>query len=656
MKSESNSRIRVILSTNFRDISISALHVQLPLGFVKRETWLNVCIDLNSIMEGTFKTKFRSLETLEIRSYCKIRRIFTMRSPLDDDTEDSELYNWSQKDTPTGMVPRVHNYPVGVTHQTQIYSMDKVHAYLNIRTASGKTKKGGSGRRSRMPAHPSAPKTRRRPSKRTPPLAGRRYRMIPPASQEMKDISPPSLGSRVGSRKSSFDSPNNPPRLTSRTSVSKPVGLASSVPSGRADLEPATGSPFQVKGGTMRRRRSSLKRPLLKPLKNNVVPEASASAQGEMAVAEEKRGHTLGPIRGLKKDLSFPSASSRSERKETFANEGKGQRKEGNNASVISLASSNQQLETLQKPSSEKENGHSSGANGHSSGATKKPFPTNIRLETLELESARPKDDGCDEANLGRGDVEVSSMEEDAKISEDWEVNSAAGKDAVDMETSAWQVTTVGVDEEVCVPVQLQPEPQPEPSAEKGKEKKQNRSSENSSSENNMAVSKEVEQRSIHKEAEEDDQIQNDSFKFDGNEASHSQDYGHVVHTPSVSTPLANSRPGTSSSTWFANLSQLHFGSDADRLMTPPLHMGRGEEDDDYGYLHDPHHDDGRCNNNKIDVEPRQHQTPYNNRNQHRENMKRNNNNNNMVKLLYDPILECYYDPSSNQYFHFDTS
>ena len=51
--------------------------------------WLNLCVDMRSLMSGAWSdTAFSSLEGITISGCCKLRRIFTMRRQAPDTTDD----------------------------------------------------------------------------------------------------------------------------------------------------------------------------------------------------------------------------------------------------------------------------------------------------------------------------------------------------------------------------------------------------------------------------------------------------------------------------------------------------------------------------------------------------------------------------------------
>ncbi|XP_038821394.1 uncharacterized protein C3orf67 homolog [Salvelinus namaycush] len=71
---------RLYLSTVHKEFSATPLHARIPLG-LKRNVWCNMCIDLVSFTSELFKgAGFLSLDGITVSASCKLRRIFTMKT------------------------------------------------------------------------------------------------------------------------------------------------------------------------------------------------------------------------------------------------------------------------------------------------------------------------------------------------------------------------------------------------------------------------------------------------------------------------------------------------------------------------------------------------------------------------------------------------
>jgi len=62
-----NNKRRVVLSTSVRDISMTPLHAKLSLSLIKRDVWLNLSIDLVSLISDVFPSQtYKSLESFSM--------------------------------------------------------------------------------------------------------------------------------------------------------------------------------------------------------------------------------------------------------------------------------------------------------------------------------------------------------------------------------------------------------------------------------------------------------------------------------------------------------------------------------------------------------------------------------------------------------------
>ncbi len=107
---------------------MNPLHARIPLSYVIKNTWLNLSLDIQSFCELCFKgAAHRAIDGLCVSAHCRLRRIFTMKGPLMDtsDEHDSPM-------SPTSIMQQVETlpksveYPMGVTFSNQVYGSDKV--------------------------------------------------------------------------------------------------------------------------------------------------------------------------------------------------------------------------------------------------------------------------------------------------------------------------------------------------------------------------------------------------------------------------------------------------------------------------------------------------------------------------------------------------
>ncbi|XP_075316118.1 protein CFAP20DC [Odontesthes bonariensis] len=109
---------RLHLSTVHKELSATLLHAKIPYVGLKRNTWSTLCIDLASLASELFKG-FLSLDGITLFATCKVRRIFTMKAEpaavSDDGTAFAGLVN---------TVPRCFQYPPDVIQCTQVLNIE----------------------------------------------------------------------------------------------------------------------------------------------------------------------------------------------------------------------------------------------------------------------------------------------------------------------------------------------------------------------------------------------------------------------------------------------------------------------------------------------------------------------------------------------------
>ncbi|XP_070789625.1 protein CFAP20DC [Pituophis catenifer annectens] len=116
-----NIKRRLYLSTIHKELSVTPLHAKIPLFMIKRKIWCNLCIDLVAFTSEIFKgAVFQSLDGIIVSANCKLRKIFTLKSnplnPADDDA-----------DGPRDTIPRACQLNADVPQITQLLNMKKLH-------------------------------------------------------------------------------------------------------------------------------------------------------------------------------------------------------------------------------------------------------------------------------------------------------------------------------------------------------------------------------------------------------------------------------------------------------------------------------------------------------------------------------------------------
>ena len=79
---------RIFFSSNVKDISVTPLHAKFPLTILNVGSWLNMCLDLESLVSDTFNgPKFRAVESFTVTANCRLKKVFTLRAPPVDTSE-----------------------------------------------------------------------------------------------------------------------------------------------------------------------------------------------------------------------------------------------------------------------------------------------------------------------------------------------------------------------------------------------------------------------------------------------------------------------------------------------------------------------------------------------------------------------------------------
>eukprot|EP00466_Bigelowiella_natans_P016563 jgi/Bigna1/72353/fgenesh1_pg.19_\ len=703
LRGRGKTKHRIILSTNFKDISVTPLHVQLPMSIVKRGVWLNLVVDLQDIMLKTFKTEFRCLDALEIRSYCKIRRIFTMRMPPMDDTEDSDMYGWTPNYSSTTFISRTHNFPIGVAHKTQIYSMEKLLLRHPREINSGRTR--NSSRAASRAVSSAGPRittsrrrnqifSRRRPKlevkERSPtsllvPKSGRRAPRKGFAGLDCRDDQgnsppreqqppPPTLSRRQSaptreqlSRRRSAGYKRTPTSATSNSLDKSPTTSslgASGAPTTTTTITATTATTTATTTTTrnaqtansaaangFRRRRPvpiRKRRPINPDLMSSVAETADSDSKVPSII------HEGGPkeIELLPADDARKEDGSSISTPIDYAQAG-GDWRGGNIERPLqsiedeSSASFALRVET---------DGSSPTREMSSNGPSPKDLDFNIL--NLELESARPcVDHGkpSSSSNPRYSEVEGESGEievEEALTMEDDELE----------ELRSTRRMAVGTPKKK--------------SHERRTDKRDGGGSygdgsgdrdEEEGHDGAISGTKWNNRRQVQKEGgtatfNDGGADSGVDFKYDANvEEINADDDDIYHHTDSRYAP--DSRPITSN-TMNGLLAPLNFGNE--RLLTPPLDLGfegSGTSRNMPGIL------DGRLSPKRQFMDSKHssnmgsgsivHVMQYSKTDTEVRNRKSGDGakfDSPTIELMYDPVLECYYDPKSNQYFNFDTS
>ncbi|KAM6344855.1 LOW QUALITY PROTEIN: protein CFAP20DC [Alca torda] len=123
-----NIKRRLYLSTVHKELSVTPLHAKIPLFTIKRKIWCNMCIDLVAFTSEIFRgAVFQSLDGIIISANCKLRKIFTLKSkPQDTAEEDGVCVVPSMRCEPTDVIPRTCQLNIDVPQVTQLLNLTKI--------------------------------------------------------------------------------------------------------------------------------------------------------------------------------------------------------------------------------------------------------------------------------------------------------------------------------------------------------------------------------------------------------------------------------------------------------------------------------------------------------------------------------------------------
>ncbi|CAG9329797.1 unnamed protein product [Blepharisma stoltei] len=111
----SGTKRRLLFSSASKEIVSAPLHSRIPNWPFLRGAWSCISIDMSSFVTACFPgNTFRSLDSITVHSFCKIRRIFTMKNPLFELSENSAKNPQNCEN-----VPKVLEFPPGVQFSNQ---------------------------------------------------------------------------------------------------------------------------------------------------------------------------------------------------------------------------------------------------------------------------------------------------------------------------------------------------------------------------------------------------------------------------------------------------------------------------------------------------------------------------------------------------------
>ncbi|XP_048252826.1 protein CFAP20DC-like [Haliotis rufescens] len=134
-----NNKRRIQMSTSQKETQVTPLHARIPLNVVRKAVWLNLCLDLVSLVGETWKGEtYRAIEAVAISANCKLKRVFTMKVQPPDTTDDDELYGCSNSNPgEVDPIPKHCQLPTDVMQCTQVLTLNKIKHGERLREGSG---------------------------------------------------------------------------------------------------------------------------------------------------------------------------------------------------------------------------------------------------------------------------------------------------------------------------------------------------------------------------------------------------------------------------------------------------------------------------------------------------------------------------------------
>ncbi|KAK3579069.1 hypothetical protein CHS0354_029929 [Potamilus streckersoni] len=134
-----NNKRRLCFSSAQKDTQITPLHARIPLTVLKRGMWLNLCLDMVSMVGETWNGQtYKAIEGVNLSANCKVRKIFTMKVQPPDTAGDEELYGCAPSNIgELEPVPQKFQFATDVQHITQLLTVDKIKHAERLRSGCG---------------------------------------------------------------------------------------------------------------------------------------------------------------------------------------------------------------------------------------------------------------------------------------------------------------------------------------------------------------------------------------------------------------------------------------------------------------------------------------------------------------------------------------
>mmetsp|Transcript_39044 Transcript_39044/g.34728 ORF Transcript_39044/g.34728 Transcript_39044/m.34728 type:complete len:177 (+) Transcript_39044:1-531(+) len=119
---------RLNFTSNVKTVDKNYFHAKIPVDYFKRGIWMNMSFDLLNLFELFKGQTFRSLDGFTISGIFKLRKIFTMKNPLNCISSDDEFE--SPTFTEGQLVPKTQNFQAGISYTNQLINQEVISKYL----------------------------------------------------------------------------------------------------------------------------------------------------------------------------------------------------------------------------------------------------------------------------------------------------------------------------------------------------------------------------------------------------------------------------------------------------------------------------------------------------------------------------------------------
>jgi hypothetical protein len=125
-----------MFSEGTKEIVINSMHARIPTNLVRRNTWVNLCIDVQSFANECFQPKpqanqalpniYRCLEQVQIEGHLRVRKIFTCRAQIPCEFGDfitSEMTEVAEVEP----LPKNLDFISSIQSINQVVNIERVH-------------------------------------------------------------------------------------------------------------------------------------------------------------------------------------------------------------------------------------------------------------------------------------------------------------------------------------------------------------------------------------------------------------------------------------------------------------------------------------------------------------------------------------------------